>query len=276
MARLLLLLVVLAPLAGGCGRSPAVGADVVARIDRDDIHYAEFEDYLRANGPAADAPRAVEVQARLFDQFLDERLLRRNAVERGLVPPAASVRDAVEALLRADAPAEPSAADAEAFFGAHREQFRRPERVRLRQLVAASRVDAERAQTELETGEPFDIVARRYSRGPAAARGGDQGVLAREDLPAAFAERIFALAPGERTPVLEAEYGWLIFYVEDRLPAVEPAFAEAEPEVRAAMRREAADRALTALVAEARSRYTTVVYDENLPFRYRGPYADET
>ncbi len=276
MGRFLFLLVVLAPLAGGCGRTPAVGSDVVARIDRDDVHYAEFEAFLRANGPAADAPRAVEVQARLFDQFLDERLLRRSAVERGLVSPQASVRDAVEALLRADAPAEPSAAEAEEYFLAHRERFRRPERVRLRQLVAANRVDAERAQTELETGEPFDIVARRYSRGPAAGRGGDQGWLAREDLPAAFGERIFALAPGERTPVLEAEYGWLIFYVEERLPAVEPEFAESEQEVRAGMRREAADRALAALVAEARSRYTTVVYDENLPFRYRGPYDDET
>ena len=72
---------------------------------------------------------------------------------------------------------------------------------------------------------------------------------------------------------MQAEYGWLIFGIDERLPAIVPSFSQAADEVRSVLRREAADRLLSALVREARSRYTTVVHVKNLPFRYRGAYA---
>jgi peptidyl-prolyl cis-trans isomerase C len=259
-----------------CGRAPAVGPDVVARIDRDAVPVADFEAFLRDNGAAPDQTRDGVVLSRLFDQFLDERLLRRYAVERALVRPEASTRAVVEALLRANPQIEPSPADLEAYFEAHRELFRRPERVHLRQIVAPTREEAERALAEIEGGEAFGSVARRHAHGPLAARGGDQGLLGRDDLPPAFAEAIFALPSGGHSGVLEAEYGWLIFAVDERLPAAEPTLAEAMEEVRAAARREASDRLLASLVSEARSRYTTEVYARNLPFRYRGTYAPST
>jgi parvulin-like peptidyl-prolyl isomerase len=260
-----------AVLAAACQRAPAIGPDVVARIGRDAVRYAEFETFLRDNGGAEQA-RDAEVLSRLFDQFLDERLLKRMAVERALVRPEAGARAAVDALLRAHAQIEPGEAEVEAYFLAHRERFRRPERVHLRQIVTPTREEAERALAELEAGEPFSLVARRRSRGPLAAHGGDQGLLERGDLPPTFAELIFALPGGGHSEVLQAEYGWLIFGVDERLPAVEPSFAESASEARGALRREAADRLLSALVAEARSRYTIEVYAKNLPFRYRGPY----
>ncbi len=261
-----------AALALACARGPAVGPDMVARIDRDAVRFAEFEAFLRDNGGTEPA-RDDEVMSRLFDQFLDERLLRRAAVERALVRPEASVRVAVEALLRANPQIEPTAAELEAYFAAHRHRFRRPERVHLRQIVATTREEAERARGELAAGESFASVARRHSRGPLAGHGGDQGVLERDDLPPAFAELIFSLPVGGYSAVLEADYGWLVFGVDERLPAAEPAFAEAVDEVRSVLRRESADRLLAEVVSEARSRYTTEVYAENLPFRYRGSYA---
>jgi parvulin-like peptidyl-prolyl isomerase len=112
-------------------------------------------------------------------------------------------------------------------------------------------------------------VARRLSRDPSARRGGFQGELGREDLPPAFAEALFALAPGELSGVLEAAYGFHVFQVTARLPLHQLTLAEAEPEIRATLERESADRALEALVAEARRRYTLDVYVRNLPFRYR-------
>jgi parvulin-like peptidyl-prolyl isomerase len=271
--RLLASASIAAALAAGCARGPAIGPDVVARIDRDPVRYAEFESFLRENGGGADPSRDGELTSRLFDQFIDERLLRRAAMEGALVRPEASVRAAVEALLQANPQIEPTEAELEAYFTAHRERFRRPERVHLRQIVAATREEAARALAELEAGEPFAIVARRISRGPLAARGGDQGVLERDDLPPAFADLIFSLPAAGHSGVLEADYGWLVFGVDERLPAVEPSFAEAAEEVRNVLRREAADRRLAELVGEARSRYTTEVYAENLPFRYRGTYA---
>lgn len=269
-------ILLIALLLAACDRTARVGPDVIARIDRDLVRYGEFEAFLRANGVAGGEPRDVEVLARLLDQFLDERLLRHAAVERGLLPPEGDARSAVEALLRAAPPAEPTRAELEAHLAAHRADFERAERVRLLQIVTGTAEEAHAAAAELAAGADFSDVARRRSRGPAAERGGDQGVLERDDLPPAFAEIIFALRPGEPSEILQAEYGWLLFQVSERLPASTPSLAEAETEVRRALRRERADRDLAALVAEARSRYTTEVYVENLPFRYRGPYAPDS
>jgi peptidyl-prolyl cis-trans isomerase C len=301
----------LAPLLAGilllaCRREPPPAPDVVARIAGEPVPYARFEGYLARAVGDPEAVLASDVLSELFDQFLDEQLLARLAAERGLVrapragPPAGDIgklggrlgdldaersRRAVDALLAADAAdaadiagdtaAEPSAApkaDIERYYAAHRSEFTRPERVRLRQILVEDRATAERARHELAAGADFAEVARRLSRDPSAPRGGDQGVLARADLPPAFAETIFALRPGEVSRIFPADYGFHIFQVVERLPAEVTPLARAAGEIRARLRRERSDRRMAALVAECRSRYDVEVYERNLPFDYEGSY----
>ncbi|HSS75863.1 MAG TPA: peptidylprolyl isomerase, partial [Thermoanaerobaculia bacterium] len=160
------------------------------------------------------------------------------------------------------------------YYAAHRQDFTRPERVRLRQILTQDRATAERALKEIGGGADFAEVSRRLSRDPGAAAGGYQGELSREDLPPSFAEVIFSLKAGEVSRLVPADYGFHIFQVTEREPAQVISLDAARSEILAKLRQERADRLLQSLVQEARARYNVAVYGRNLPFDYEGYYSD--
>lgn len=254
-----------------CAEPPSIGTDVAVTIDGERIRYSEFEATLESQ--LEDVDPAPEVQSQLFDQFLDEQLLIRLAIERGLVEPGVDQRQALDFLLRDDEPRAWSDDEIAAYYEAHRSDFTRPEEVRLRQILVADRAAAETALAEIRGGEPFAEVAARLSEEPRAAMGGDQGRLARDDLPLPFVETIFALAPGEVSEVVAADYGFLIFQVVERFPAETVPLAEAASAIRRELERRRIDEQVESLVAEARERYNVRIFPANFPFEYRGAYA---
>jgi parvulin-like peptidyl-prolyl isomerase len=263
---------VAALLAAGCGRgAPPPGPDVAARIAGADVRYEEFELYLRRNVGEGAGALASQALSRLLDEFLSEESLRRLAVDRGLVDPAAERAQAAEALLAAAPRPAPTAAEIAAFYAAHLADYERPERVELRQVLSEDRTAAERARRELAAGAPFATVVSRLGAAGTSASG-ELGTLARDELPAAFADAVFGLRDGEVSPVLAAEYGFHVFQVVRRLPAETLPLEAARADVVRRLAGESADRAHRELVAAARSRYAVEVYDRNLPFNYRGAF----
>ena len=257
---------------GACGPPVPVSADVAARIDGADVPYARFEAFLRRQVGEGAGGLDSGVLSRLFDQFLGEELLARLAAEEGAAPPGAGPREAIDVLLAGGA-AEPSPAEVSAWYEAHRAELGLPERVVLRQILVPSGELAEAASRRLAAGEPFAAVARDLSSDPSAEQGGLQGEMALEDLPAAFAQQVAGLAPGEVGEPIEASDGWHLFQVEARLPARQRTLEEAAAEIADRLRRERADALLARRVAEAADRYNVVVYAQNLPFEYRGDHA---
>lgn len=255
-----------------CRETVPVSADVAARIDATDVPYARFEAFLRRQVGEGAGGLDSQVLSRLFDQFLDEELLARLAADEGAVPPEASRRQAVDALL-AGAEREPTAAEVRAWYEGHPEAHRLPERVLLRQIFVASGELAEGAHRRLASGEPFPAVARAVSADPGAEAGGLQGEVALEDLPAAFAGPVSTLAPGEISEPIRASDGWHIFKVEARLPERQRPLEEVAGEIAERLRRERADALLARRLAEAADRYNVVVYAQNLPFEYRGDHS---
>lgn len=272
--RLLLLLAGLLMSGAACQQAEPPAPDLVVRIGEDEVRYGRFEEYVKRTAGDGETVLAGDVLSQLFDQFLDEELLVRLSVDRGLAKDgttAASRRRAVDALLAADLK-EPGAEEIAAYYQAHREEFARPERVRLRQILTEDRATAERALRELGRGVDFAAVARELSRDPSAASGGFQGELAREDLPPGFGDVIFSLQAGEVSRLVPAEYGFHIFQVVSRSPAEIVPLEAAGPEIAERLRQERADRLLGELVGEARRRYNVEVHHRNLPFEYRGSY----
>jgi peptidyl-prolyl cis-trans isomerase C len=273
----LVIAVTVLPLAG-CQPQPSPPApDAVARIGREDVRYADFEGYLKRSVGDTGNVLASDVLSQLFDQFLEERLLVRLALDRKLAREArgaAGQRTAIEALLADGLKEEAGEPEITRYYQDHRQDFARPERVRLRQILTEDRATAERALKEIAGGADFQEVARRLSRDPSAAAGGYQGELTREDLPPSFAEVIFGLKPGEVSRLVPAEYGFHIFQVTDREPAQVIPLEAARPEILGKLRQERADRLLQSLVREARTRYNVSVYERNLPFDYEGYYRD--
>ncbi|MEM9597589.1 MAG: peptidyl-prolyl cis-trans isomerase [Acidobacteriota bacterium] len=256
-----------------CTRPPVTSSDVVLSIDGEVLPYSQYEDYLVRNVDRGDVDLEPAAMSLLFDRFVEEQLFLRLAIEGGLVEPDIDLRRAMAFLLR-DVGREPSPEELDAYYRAHLSEYRRSERVRLRQILVHEREIADSALQALRSGEPFVEVAARLSQGPKAHLGGDQGVLARGDLPPKFTDLVFGLEPGESSDVLEADYGFQIFLVEARFPARVVPFEEALPDLRRQIERREVDKRVGQLLAAAQERYNVEVFPANLPFDYRGSYAD--
>lgn len=271
-ARCLVPRLILTAALAGCG-APGPSPDAAAWVGGVEVSYADFARYVEAETDSPAAALESPVLSRLLDQHLTERLLIRLAIERGLVEPRAGHRRVLSALLEAAPIEEPDPAEVLHRYRDRPDELDLPERVRLRQVLTETREQARAAAAELAAGAEFADVARRYSEDPSAPYGGLQGELARDDLPEGFAEVIFELEPGKPSRIVEADYGFHIFLVTDRLPARVVPFEEAAPALAERIRKERARSWLDGLVEEARSRYTVRVYERNLPFAYEGIYA---
>lgn len=250
--------------------APLPSPDLVAKVGERELKAGAFDLYLQRNLGESGGGLASEVLSGLFDQFVREEMLAMLARDRKLVDANAAASAAVEALLAAQASAVPSESEVASYFAAHGAEFARPARVHLRQILVEDRLVAERARRELLAGASFESVLAKTSPEGSAPQGGDQGILARDELPPAFADLIFRLEIGRVSEVVAADYGFHVFEVVERWPAESPSPAEVAPEIRRRLREQAADRRLGDLFADAQSRYTVVVFDRNLPFNYRG------
>lgn len=259
-------------LAGCRAREAPPSPDLVATVGGQEVTYGEFERWVERHLGEPGRGLASDVLSRLFDQFIDEVLLARLAADRGVAPPGAGGRVAVDRLLAAAADREPTDEEIAAWYQAHRDQLDRPERVRLRQILVPDRALAERALAELRAGAEFETVAREMTAAGSGVVGGPAEVLARDELPPAYADTIFRLAPGELSELVEADYGFHVFQVVERLPAERVSLEAARDEIANRLREEHADHRLGALVEEARSRYNVAVFERNLPFNYQGLY----
>lgn len=257
-----------------CGEGRPAAQDTVLRLEGDEIPYPAFEAYLDRSLGESGAGLPSEVLSRLFDQFVDEKLLARLASDEGVGDPSAP-RTAINQLLeRRQADDRPGREEIEAYYREHRADFDRPERILLQQILVEDRATAERALEALARGREFAELAEEISIAPVASFLSDQQGLARQDLPPIFADEIFDLKAGEISGIVAADYGFHIFKILERLPERRLTLEEATPEVRAQLARQRQGRLLAELVEDARKRYNPVVYESNLPFNYRGRYGD--
>jgi len=99
---------------------------------------------------------------------------------------------------------------------------------------AEARQKIEEILKELKGGKDFAELARKYSEGPEAARGGDSGYVSRGSAAMPAIERAaFALKPGQTSDILETRRGFHIIKVTGRRPEGPVPFDEVKEAIRA-------------------------------------------
>lgn len=83
-----------------------------------------------------------------------------------------------------------------------------------------------------QEGQDFEALAREHSEGPSREQGGYLGAFKREEMVKPFADRAFAMSPGEISEPARTRFGWHIIKVEKVNAAEHQSLAEAAETIR--------------------------------------------
>ena len=165
--------------------------------------------------------------------------------------------------------------DLQSYYDQHRDEFRVPEQVNVRQIliktplpgpdgkvdqkgVDEARKKAEDALKQLKAGAKFEDLAKKYSEDPSGKSGGSVGWIKRGGFPVPEVDKAaFSLTKGGTSDVINAGYAFVILRVEHKqdahLKTVAEVKDEIEPVIKQQKAQQAADAAASGLVSQARS-----------------------
>ena len=119
-------------------------------------------------------------------------------------------------------------AEVERYYTEHAQEFEQPEQVHALQIVVRTQPEAQKLRDEVRRKpQSFGDVARRASIAPEGTAGGDLGWFGRgSGMPEVF-DACFKLPLNTVSEVTPSPYGFHVFKVVGRRPALRRAFAEA-------------------------------------------------
>lgn len=242
--------------------------DVVALVNRSPIR---TEDYVRMVEAVAGDRRAPLEEAdkqRVLDRLIEEELL----VQRGLTLDLPRLDRRVRADLtqtvidgiasQADE-REPSEAELQAFYDAHRDVFAGPGRLRVRQVFIrvtapsdpAALARADQAAQRLRAGESIDAVQAALGDPPLAALPDTPlpPTKLRDYLGPTALRTALELDVGEVSDPVRSGTGYHVLQVAERQADTAPTLDEVRPQVVAEFRRQASEQALRNYLDELRA-----------------------
>jgi peptidyl-prolyl cis-trans isomerase SurA len=135
----------------------------------------------------------------------------------------------------------PTAHQEQAYYEAHKQDFTKPEQVKLSEIliptpdnptdaqIAQAKAKADDVIAKLKAGSKFEDLVKQYSGGPNADTGGDLGMYQRGALPKVIEDQTFVLKQGEWTAPIRTRQGFIVEEVTEHIPAgVQPLSAVEE------------------------------------------------
>ncbi|RLB27217.1 MAG: peptidylprolyl isomerase [Deltaproteobacteria bacterium] len=124
------------------------------------------------------------------------------------------------------------------FYDSHSDLFRRPSQVRASHILVKlsanpTKEEKDRAmkkvkeiQEKIRNGADFAELAKKYSDGPSAKRGGDLGYFSKGQMVKPFEDAAFALDKGQVSDVVQTIFGYHLIKVTDKRPETSMPFEE--------------------------------------------------
>jgi peptidyl-prolyl cis-trans isomerase C len=111
--------------------------------------------------------------------------------------------------------------------------------VRARHILVETEDEAKAVKAELDKGADFAELAKKKSKDPGAADGGDLGFFTKEQMVPEFSAVAFALDPGKISDPVKSQFGWHIIKVEEKRNRQAPAFEQVKGQIETYVTRKA-------------------------------------
>ena len=105
------------------------------------------------------------------------------------------------------------------------------EEVRARHILVDSREEAEAVIAAVKNGGDFIELAKKRSKGPSGAGGGDLGYFDRDAMVAPFSDAAFKLKKGKVSDPVKTQFGWHVIKLEDRRTKPTPALDDVRDQI---------------------------------------------
>jgi peptidyl-prolyl cis-trans isomerase C len=101
------------------------------------------------------------------------------------------------------------------YYDAHRDEYRHPLMIRLRQIVVRTMEEAKNMLNRIVAGEDMGALAKKYSITPDAKDNGIMGWVTKGEFEEGIEGTVFSLPKGKRSDIIKSSYGYHIFEVID-------------------------------------------------------------
>jgi peptidyl-prolyl cis-trans isomerase C len=130
--------------------------------------------------------------------------------------------------------------EAKTYYDANLQRFSQPEQVKASHILIKTKPDADEAkslearkkieliQKRVKEGEDFAKLAKEFSEGPNAPKGGDLGYFVPGRMVQPFETAAFKMKPGEVSDIVKTRFGYHLIKVADKKPAKQVTFEEVQ------------------------------------------------
>ena len=103
--------------------------------------------------------------------------------------------------------------------------------VHARHILVETEDEAKKVADELKKGADFAELAKKTSKDPGAADGGDLGFFTKDQMVPEFSAVAFALEPGKISDPVKSQFGWHVIKVEEKRNRKAPDFEQVKPQI---------------------------------------------
>ncbi len=270
---------------------------IILKVEDSYYFNSDFEEYVKSIIGDMLKNLNADVLSRLYDKFVDEMILLEAAKEKGISLTWEEKRDYlakinahildnsekivlsktllnrllvekyISLLIRDIKVGKDEIAS---YYRSHLNEFRQPERLRVRQILVSSESKAIEILNKLKNSPPekFIEIAKKESISPDAEKGGDMGFYERGQLPEEMEKVIFSLKEGELSQVVQSDYGFHIFRVEKRERSQILPLDKVSKKIEIKLFQEKISSLIKNHLEELKSKYNWITSTSNLPFPY--------
>ncbi len=238
------------------------GGNVLARVG-DDVIYEKDIDMLLSHIPKQyrDKYSTPRAKMEIVSNLVDVKLLAWEAKQEGLdKKPDFKLRMkyfedqmlAKELENKVSEGIKVSDADIRDYYNKHKERFATGPRVKVKEILVKTKLEAERILKRIKKGEDFAALAKKYSKDPSAKRGGDIGWITRTSTKnlSPFEKVAFSLKKGAVSGAIKTSMGYQIIKVEDKQPPKIRTLEEVRDPIKRMIQMEKEGKAISDLKAE--------------------------
>jgi peptidyl-prolyl cis-trans isomerase C len=118
-------------------------------------------------------------------------------------------------------------------------QIEGEQEVHARHILVETEDEAKAIEAELKKGADFAELAKKKSKDPGAADGGDLGFFTKDQMVPEFSTVAFALEPGKISDPVKSQFGWHIIKVEEKRNRKAPDFEQVKAQIETYVTRKA-------------------------------------